>query len=178
MSQSIAKRYAQALFELADESYQIKKVVTDMELIHQCFLDSEEFRVFVRNPIIPYEKREEALKSLFGKKIEEVTLEFLKLLAQKDRLEFLDLIAQEFKVLVRQAQGIVQAEVVAADKLTDDQAKTIESRLKKHLGKDVELATSVDEDMIGGLKIKIEDQIFDYSLDHQLKSFKSKVLKG
>ena len=178
MSRSIAKRYASALFELADESYQIDKVVVDLDLIHQAFLDSEDFARFIKNPIIPYEKQVDVLEQLFSKKIQKVTFEFLKLLAKKERLDLLDFVALEFKTFVQESQGVIEAEVFAAQKLSAEQEKDIKNQLKKRLDKKVDLLVTVDEDMLGGFKVKIGDEILDYSLDHQLRDFKDAVLKG
>ena len=178
MKHLIAKRYAKALFELAEDGRQTEKVHADMQLIHQACVDAEDLQDFLKNEVLPAETQEKVLENIFASKIEAVTWVFLKLLIHKGRLEYLDVIAEEFLELVQKSMGAVQAEMIAAENISATQKKDIEARLKKRLHKDVDVNVTVDPQMLGGFTIKIEDQVFDYSLEHQLQSFKEKVLKG
>ena len=176
MSRAIAQRYAQALFDLAEERRCLKKVLQDMELLHEGMQQSADLRVFVHNPVLSKQKQETVLKAVFGTTVDKLTMTFLIFVSQKGRLAFLGTIAEAFQTLYRQDQNVVQAEITAPEKLTPVQIGHIEKHFKTRLNKEVVSHVTVDPDMLGGMRIQIEDRIFDFSLDDQLAQFKRAVL--
>jgi F-type H+-transporting ATPase subunit delta len=92
------------------------------------------------------------------------------LLVDKRRIFFLSAICQSYLQLLRKLTNTVLAEVVTALKLTDNQRQTVTDKVKQLTGaNEVELTTTIDPDIIGGVIIKVGSQVFDSSLRGQLR---------
>ena len=97
---------------------------------------------------------------------------FVKLLVRDHKLKQAGKIIEEFERVVKKVEGIVELKITSAREL--DEA-TVES-IKKAFGEKVEAVTSVEESMIGGVKVKLEDKILDGSIKTQLKTLKQSLI--
>lgn len=175
MSTKAAKRYANAFLGLAIEKDILEKTREDMLMIKSTIDGSSELQLFLKNPIIKKDQKKAAIKKIFDGKIQDVTFEFYNLLARKDREALLEEISTKFLELYNQHQGIIKVGVTSAKKLDDSQLKELENNIEKSTGKKVEFMTNVEEDLIGGLKIRIEDTVVDGSVKFKLSQLKDRL---
>lgn len=175
MSTKAAKRYANAFLGLAIEKDILEKTKEDMLLIKNTIDGSSDLQVFLKNPIIKKDQKKAAVKTIFEGKIQDVTFEFYNLLARKDREGLLEEISNKFLELYNQHQGIIKVGVTSAKKLDNSQLKELENNIEKSTGKKVQFETKVEEDLIGGLKIRIEDTVVDGSVKFKLSQLKERL---
>ena len=107
--------------------------------------------------------------------LDDLNMNFLRLLKKKNRLNLLPSIASYFQEIVDDNAGIVRGEVIAAVSIENDLSE-IESSLSKKLNKKVILSSSIDQSIIGGIKIRIGDRLFDGTVKAKLNKLKEDLL--
>lgn len=171
-----ASRYARAFFRLAEERGRIAQAQADVVALVDLHDRSPELAAFVANPIIPPARRQAALRDLFAGRLQEDTVSFLGLLAEKRRLAELPAIAAEFLALCRRHAGLVRVLVTSAQPLDADQLERLLAKLRARLGKAVEADTAVDPSLLGGFRVRVGDEVIDTSVATQLQNFRLQVL--
>lgn len=175
MSTKAAKRYANALLGLALEKDILEQTKEDMLLIKNTIDGSSDFQLFLKNPIIKKDQKKDAVKKIFKGKLQEVTFEFYNLLAKKDRENLLEEISTNFIELYNHHQGIIKVGVTSAKELDKSQLKELQNNIEESTGKQVQFETDVEEGLIGGLKIRIEDTVVDGSVKFKLSQLKDRL---
>jgi len=167
----IADRYAGALFEISREQSAIDNVERGLDRLQLAMKDSADFRRLVTSPVISNVDQRLALNAIFTK-IRETDLvrDFVLLLAKNRRLFVLERTIIAYKALVARERGEVEASVVSAVALTGVQRESLIDTLRQKLGKTPKLTASVDENLIGGMVIKVGSQMIDTSLRTKLKN--------
>lgn len=171
-----AKRYAQALFELAQEQNVLDKTALDMQGIRACLEQSRELRVFLRDPILKKEERATAVRSLFENRVEPLVLTFFLFLIEKTRLNILEEIVAAFGALYLKHKNVVSVVVKTAGAIEPKQMGALVKKLKERFAKDLEPRAIVDEGLIGGFKIQMDDVVYDCSFKTQLAKFQESVI--
>ena len=174
--ESIASSYGLALFEIAKEEDRLKEFKQDLEFIQEA-LDQSHLKFF-NQKMISQEDRIALLEKCFKENVQPMVLNFLKLLVVKGRMTNLFEIIKEYKELYNSALGIVEGIVFSTSILSDDQIKGIETAVSKREGKKVLLTSKIDESLIGGIKVVIEDHVYDGSIKNKITSLQSELLKG
>jgi len=164
----VARRYAEAMLELAQERKQVDRVAEDFGLLRQIIAGSRDLASFLRSPVLSKEKKRSVLEALFSSRLSALTMDFLRLLTDKNREEVLGQIAEEFLRLRDERLGIVNVEVRAAVEVTKEQQLALERKFEGVTGKKVRLAVSADKQLLGGLVARVGDTVFDGSVRHQL----------
>ena len=169
----VGERYAQALFDLADETGALEAVRADLKSLRAAWGESADLRRLATSPLMAAEDQRKGLVAIADKaKFNGVTRNFLGLLAQNGRARDLTAVIAGFDALYAKKTGVVAAEVVTAQALTTAQLKSIQTALRASLGKDPELSTRVDPAILGGLKVKVGSKLFDASLKTRLDQMK------
>jgi len=169
----IARPYAAALFELAEESESIAEIEQSLDAVGTLIEESEEFSKFLRSPVISSDEKREAMDAIVQKTdLPEAVSNFLQLVARNGRLFALPAMISEFKKLAADARGELKAEVTSAAPLSKAQLESLSQTLKDKIGKTVALDTHVDPSLIGGLVVKLGSRMIDTSLKTKLSAMK------
>jgi len=178
MMAGMAGRYAAALFELAKDQRQIETVEADVKTFQAMLDSSEDLRRLVRSPVIPADGQLSALTTLLGKAgISGLTSNFIKLLTRNRRLFAVADILRTFRALLARERGEVNADVATAHALTPAQMQVLSDSLKASIGKNVQIHTRVDPNLLGGLIVKVGSRMIDSSLRTKLNNLKV-AMKG
>lgn len=172
----IARKYAAALFSSSKRIRQVESISADMEAISDLLKKLPHLKSFLESPQILEKEKEELFAISFKESISEALYSFLLLVLSKHRIPYLLPMAEEFKRLVKEDQGIVSARLISARQLGPSVSDEIKVELEKSSGKKVELDTQVDPGLIGGLIIILGDRIIDQSIRHQLSQLKEQML--
>lgn len=169
----VGARYAQALFELAEEADASGAVEADLKSLKGLIAESQDLRRLIASPTFSAEDKGRALAAIAEKGgANPLTAKFLGLLAANNRVSALPAAIRAFEHLAAERRGAVAAEVTSAVKLTAAQQKAIAKALKEAFGKDPEIASTVDPTILGGLKVKVGSKLFDASLKSRLDQLK------
>lgn len=176
-SYNIATRYANALMELATENNVLKQVADDMELVFNGIASSKELRTILKSPVIKTEKKEAILNDIFKSKIGDVSTNFLQFVVKKNRENFIYDILKRFKELYYLRINRVEAKVLSSVELTELQKDQLQSSLEQYTKKDVTSVFSIDDSIIGGFVVKINDTVLDASIKQQLNKLRKKLFE-
>ena len=169
----VAERYANALFELAQESNSLPVFESDLDRFAALLTESSDLKRLVRSPVFSSEEHERAVDAILTKdNIGGVVANFIKVAATNRRLFIVPDVIVAFKRRAAEQRGEVAAEVTSAEPLSDGRIDELKAALKSSLGKDVSLTTHVDPSLIGGLIVKVGSRMIDGSLKTKLNSLK------
>lgn len=175
---SIAAQWAEALIDLAGGAggNTDEKVLADLEAVNKAVSSTPEFNVVLEHPAIPAADKKQLLIGAFEKSVDDLTLRFLQLLADRRRLNLLAYVEDTYRELLNQRKNIATASVTSADALSEKAVAEIKTKLIKQLGKQVELAVKVDRSLIGGIVLRVGDQVIDGSLKGKLEALERSLL--
>ena len=173
----VARRYGQALYELAEEKGSLDTVAADAAELRRAWTQSEELREVMARPEIAPEGKKAIWKDLLADSADPDLRSLLYLLTDKNRLNFLTEILDFFERLLRQRSGEVMASVRTAQPLRAEQEEELKQSLSRMLDKKVTLQVTVDEALLGGLVVRIEDRMFDGSLRSRLTGLTERLQK-
>lgn len=171
-----ATRYATALLDLAIEQNSLDKVNGDIVMIEGLCDSNRDLLAFFHSPIIQTRKKLQVYDALFSGKIEEMTLNFLKLVTKNKRENLIPEITWSFIAQYKKHKGILDVHVKSAIKLEDKVKESIIAKVNESFDGDVHLYEKVDPSIIGGFVVTIEDKQIDASIKSQLAQFKNILL--
>jgi F-type H+-transporting ATPase subunit delta len=174
----LAGRYASALFDLARESNAIDSVQQSLAALRSGLTESADLKALVESPVV---SRTDAAKAVAAvaeaMKLDSLTGKFLGVLAENRRLADLGGMIDAFDAIVAAHRGEVTAKVTSAHPLTAEQLDALAANLKTRVGRDVQVATTVDPAILGGLVVQLGSQLIDGSIRTRLNSF-AQAMKG
>lgn len=174
----LAKRYAQALFELALEGNILENVSKDMILVEEVIDENKELRLLLNNPVIDPPKKTKVLDKIFSGKLEELSLKFILLIARKGREKYIPYISKAFNSIYKEHKNIVDVTFTTAYKSDKDVKEGVLKTLEKITNKDIELQELIDDELIGGYIVNLEDYQYDASVKSQLKRMRKEFSKN
>lgn len=175
---SLARRYTRALFQLARDGGQEEAVGVEVDQFHLDYRSSD-LQAVLTNPAFPVDTRKQILNQVAKSEgMSSLTVRFLSLLLERDRLVHLPGIVSCYRRLLNEAKGRVDAKVVSAVALESAMVERVRSQLRTISGKEVILQQVVDADLLGGLQVELEGKIYDGSLRTQLEKMKQRIARG
>ncbi len=169
-----AASFAQALIELAGD--QAQGVGEEISALADAVSSEQTLRQFFADPSIGLGERWAVIENSLKGKVSELTLNFLGVLNLKGRMPLLGEIVIAYQHLLDEKLNRVRVEVTVASKLDDVDAGLVEQRVSAALGKTAIIQQKIDENIIGGLVLKIEDKIIDGSVKAQLDAMRRQLL--
>lgn len=164
----VARRYAQALTEEAQQAGSLEAVDADMALLAETLEGSRDLRLALMSPVVSHDKKLAVLRSLFQDKVSDLSLRFLRLLVQKERDGQIPAILDAYRQLRDKRTGTVEAAVRVAKPLTPAEAERLQAALEARADATVRMNVAVDPSLIGGLVVRLGDVVYDRSVRHQL----------
>jgi F-type H+-transporting ATPase subunit delta len=177
VSQSAAaKRYALALFQLAQEHNQLAHVEEDLREVKVVFKENSGLQAMFASPKLSLDRKKELVRELFGK-ANPLVVNTLQVLIDRKRINETVEVANEFTVLSNEAQGIADAKVFSTRPLTDDERASISTAFAKKIGKQsLRIENEIDPSLIGGIRVQIGNNIFDSSISAKLDRLKKQLI--
>ena len=173
MATAAARRYARAVFELAQQDGDIEEWGRRLARVSELFSDPSVAAV-LSNPTIATTQRE-ALVATAPHLFDQEATNLARLLIESGRIGEASAINDEFELLADQAAGRLRATVTTAIELEKEDRDRLERDLSKSLGKDVRLTASVDRRVIGGLKLQYGDRIVDATVATRLQQLRRRL---
>jgi F-type H+-transporting ATPase subunit delta len=175
---AVARRYAQALFDVALKQGSIDAVAHDLEQFAALITSHDDLRRTFESPAIPVLRKQAMLEALVSKGTVATSdvRRLLLLLGERDRVSFIGEISAAFAARVRQHAHVVEAEFVSAVPLGEARQAALATALGKATGGTVTVTTRVDPSIIGGVIANVGNLVFDGSVLSQLDRFKQKLL--
>ena len=173
---SLYSRYANALLSIAIEEEKIEFYRNEIKEIRKSFLENEEIIHLLSSAFLEFGEKEDIIDNIY--KGNDNVKNFLKIIVRNRRTNYIIKIFNEFVKKCNELLGIKDGIVYSIRRLSVDEIDQIEKGVSKSLGCGVELENVVDEKLIGGIKVLVEDKIFDGSIKNKLERLKESLVKG
>ncbi|KIL49772.1 F0F1 ATP synthase subunit delta [Jeotgalibacillus soli] len=174
---TVANRYAQALFELAQQHQQVETVEQDLRVVRDVFNQNPDFSLLLQSPKLTKEQKKQLIQQTFSGASTYV-INVLCILIDRRRDEEVVAIADAFIELALAARGTAVAHVYSATKLSEADQAALSSAFAARVGKQsLQINNIVDSTLIGGLKLRIGNRIFDGSLRGKLNRLERELLR-
>src|SRR5947209_15705324 len=172
MATAAAKRYARAVFELAQSEDTVSAWSERLERVRSLFAD-EEVAAVLSNPTIPRDQREAVIADTHVFDAEGTN--FARLLVESGRIDQAEAIEREFQRLVDDAEGRVRATVTTAIELEPADRDRVARELSRRLEKDVRVTVVVDPRILGGMKLQYGDRLVDATVATRLEQLRRRL---
>ena len=172
----VAKRYAQALFMLADESQNVDKIAQDLDLVCDTIYGNAELEEAFTGVQYSMRGKKNAIVEIFKNDVDQAVVNFLLLLIEKGRSGYLADIHTAYKALVDEKNGIADATATSAFPLSEEDTNKIAQALGKRVGKTIRLKVDVDPSLIAGVRLQYGDTIIDGSVEARLESMRKRLI--
>ncbi|MBE3574911.1 MAG: ATP synthase F1 subunit delta [Firmicutes bacterium] len=173
----VARRYAWPLVAVAQEHGLTEAIGRDLDLVLATLGADQRLSQILAHPAVQASQKKELLRQLFSGRVHPYALNFLFLLQDKKRGHLLPVIVAEYHREANRALGILTVRVESARPLTPAQRDRLRSRLAKALQRQVSLEAQVRPELIGGLRIQVEDRVLDGSLQYQLERLRQQITR-
>ena len=171
-------RYARAYMKLAIEQSFVDKAIEDIKLLLQTVEGNRELEVFLHSPLIKADKKQAAFSAIFKGKTQEQTTRFINEIIKQGREKQLTDICERFIDLYNEAHNIARVSVTTAMPMDDNmRAKLLEVVKNKYNYSKLELNEIIDENIIGGMVMRIGDMQLDSSIRRQINDLKKELLQ-
>lgn len=172
-SGATALRYATALVDIAYDSKKSDAVEKDLHDFAAMIKSSSDLQNLINSPLVSRDEKQKAVQEISKKaKFQDITANFLALLAQNRRLNMVEDIISTVHLDMSNRRGEVAAKVQSAFKLSPAQEKSLQEALSKTVGKTVAVNVEVQEDLIGGMVVTVGSQMIDDSVKRKLERLK------
>lgn len=171
----LARRYAQALAELASERGILEAVEAGAELVGGLLQQEPALVLALDDDRVPLEERLARLQELFGDRLPPLFHHFFRLVLTKGRASLLPEICAEVPHAADRLRGVVEADVTVARPLADDQREAVRARLEALTGQTVRLAVREDPSLLGGMVVRVGDLVLDGSVATRLKRLEAEL---
>jgi F-type H+-transporting ATPase subunit delta len=176
---ALAKVYAKSVFELAHAQggqASAESILGELEDIVELARNDRSFSELLASRLIDSGKRDQSLERMFAGKVSGLTLNFLRQLNRKGRLANLSQITTAMDTLVQDQFGRIEVDVFTATPIGAGELESVRTQLSASLGKDVIMHPYTDSSMLGGIKLRMGDQLIDASIQAQLRKMRDELL--
>lgn len=175
---SLARRYSRALFKLAQEAGEEEAIGQQVEDFYRAYSGSD-LALLLNNPAFDVATRKRILIQVGNsQQLSVLTIHFLSLLLERQRLGHLPGIVSCYRRLLNEAKGRVEVKVASANGLDAALAERLRRQLQALSGKDVVLQQEIDPNLLGGLTVELEGKVYDGSLRTQLEKLKQRIARA
>ena len=175
--EEIAEVYAHALFEVANEHDTLDRVHDELGEMADALADNRELQVFFFSPYFSSQEKKEGIGRIVDG-ADEQFLNFLELLAERHRLPALMRIRRRFDALWAEERKLLPVSLTSAVELDDKLVKDVGKRIEEQTGRQVELSSKVDPDVLGGLVLQVGNMVLDASIRSRLERLRKQVARA
>jgi F-type H+-transporting ATPase subunit delta len=172
----LAVTYARSLLDLANEQKQAQEVGQEMAALSEIVAANPIFRDYLADPGISRSERTAAVEKIFRGRVSPLVYNFLGVLNNHDRLRLIEQIASAYDELLDEQIGNIEVDVTSAVRLSPTELEQVRQRVSRALSKNAILHPYVDDAILGGLVVRVEDRVVDASVRSQLEAIRRQLL--
>lgn len=164
MAEIVSERYALSLYEIAKQENKVQAFMDELNAICDIFSQNPDFMKVLKNPSIRFAEKQKTLSAVFEGKLDPYVLNFLMLITERHRISLIFEMAEGYKQQYYFEEGICEVTAITAEKMDDALTEKLKNKMCAVTGKKVVLKTVVDESIIGGIVIKVDNKQIDTSV--------------
>lgn len=166
---TIARPYAVAAYNLAKEKNALASW-SDMLGLMSAVATNDDMHAYINDPKVIDSDLEATFLKVCGDKLNADAQNLVKVLVEYSRMAIIPAISSAFETLKAQDEGVLEAQVISATKLSSAESTDLVKKLEAKFSKKVEATFSIDKEILGGVKIVVGDTVIDASIQSQLQS--------
>ena len=167
--------YGQSLYDLAAEENLTDDILGEMEAVKGIFVENPDYVALLSEPSVPRNERLQLVDEAFDNSLQPYLMNFIKILIEKGLLREYSACYKRFRKAYNEAHGIAEALVTSAVSLSDAQLSQLKEKLEKISGKKILLKQKTDPDILGGVRVDLEGQLFDGTVKGRLSELRRRV---
>jgi F-type H+-transporting ATPase subunit delta len=175
MAERVAKTYSQAFFEVGLENNNIDVFMEELKVVGDMFNEYPDFYEIMTSPKLNTVEKKKIIGEVFKDKATDEISNFMKILIDKKRVKEIFSIVEQFENLIYEHKGIVKATAITTVLLGKDEKDSLIKKLESITGKKVELINEIDKSVLGGVLIKLGDQVIDGTLRGKLNNLQKSL---
>jgi F-type H+-transporting ATPase subunit delta len=175
--EEIADVYARALFEVARENDVLDRVHDELGEFADALEKDRNLQVFLFSPYFSSEEKQDGVRRIVTD-ADERLLNFLELLAERHRMPVLFRIRRVFDSLWAEENRLLPVTVTSAVELDEELVTSIGERIEEQTGRQVELSSNVDPDVLGGLQVRVGNMVLDATVRNRLEQLRKQVARA
>ena len=174
-SDNVSRVYADALLQMGVEAGKLDALADEADQLVDLLAAQPDLRRLLTSPLLGIDERRETIERVFEGRVDETLYRFLQVVNAKGRGDAIGRILHSFQQQVAEHRGIVEVDAHVAHRLSPAQAAEVAQRLGRALDREVVLHQYVDPSLIGGLKLRVGDQLLDASVATQLRLLRASL---
>jgi F-type H+-transporting ATPase subunit delta len=175
--EEIAEVYARALFEAAKEHGVLDRVHDELGQFADTLEADRNLQVFLFSPYFSSEEKKDGVSRIVAD-ADERLVNFLELLAERHRMPVVFRIRRAFDAMWAEESRLLPVTVTSAVELDQGLVREIGERIQEQTGRRVELASDVDPDVLGGLKVQVGNMVLDATVRNRLEQLRKQVTRA
>ena len=172
------KKYAQAVFIVADETDQLTDTIQRMDILLNIYTSSPEFRLFLQSRRISPAEKMKILKKVFMDILSDLELELLNHLLEEGHIQLLVAVIKRLSFIAESVKTSLKVSISTAEQMNPEELSNIVRIIEQKLGKKVDAEALVDPEILGGVKFRIGNTIVDGSIATRLQKLGNSLYQG
>lgn len=177
MYEYLDKRYALALYQVAEQKGKVEEYLNNLREICNLIYNNKDFYEVIKHPQISTKKKKKMFINIFKGKIDEELLSFLLILIEKDRILYIKEKLNEMEKIHLERNNTLMAIVRTAVPLKEEEASLLKEKLEDKYDKKIEMTTEVDKNLLGGVYVRVGNDVIDGTIKSELDEMKNIMLK-
>lgn len=171
-----ARAYAQALLELLSSDAQATEVGDELSRLSEMMQQDATVRSFLLDPSLGQRERWTIIEKAFAGKLTDLTVNVLGVLNKKGRMALLPDVTNAYRVMLDERLKRVRVQMTVSQRLDQQQMESVQQRVSAALGKTAIIEQKIDESIIGGMVLRVDDRVMDASVRAQLEAMREQLL--
>ena len=173
-----AKKYAQAVFDVADKSGQLTNTIQRLNILQSIYTSSPEFRLFLQSRRIATTEKLKITEKVFMDILSDLELDLLNYLLEDGHINLLEAVIKGFSFITESAKTSLKVSISTAEQMDPEELSDVVQNIEQKLGKKVDVDTVVDPEILGGAKFRIGNTIVDGSIATRLQKLGNSLYQG
>lgn len=177
MYEYLDKRYALALYEVAEEKGKVEEYLNDLREICNIIETNKDFYEVIKHPQINTRKKKQTFINIFKGQIDEELLSFLLILIEKDRILYLREKLLEMEKIDLERKNTLRGTIKTAVPLLDEELEKLKQIFEAKYNKNIIFETKVQKNLLGGVYVRIGNDVIDDTIKSKIDEMKELMLK-
>lgn len=177
MYEYLDRRYALALYKVAEEKGKVDQFLDELKNVVELIDKDADFQILIHHPSVSTQNKKKLFENIFEGKVEADVLSFLKLLLEKGRILEVGSMLKQMEIIYLEKHNTAIAEIKTVVPLLENEKAELVSNLQKKFNKTIILKEELDASILGGIFVKIDNEVIDGTVKSKIEEMKKIMLK-
>jgi len=177
MYEYLDRRYALALYKVAEEKGKVDQFLDELKNIVELIDKDADFQMLIHHPSVSTQNKKKLFENVFEGKVEADVLSFLKLLLEKGRILEIGSMLKQMEIIYLEKHNTAIAEIKTVVPLLENEKTELVSNLQKKFNKTIILKEELDSSILGGIYVRIDNEVIDGTVKSNIEEMKKIMLK-